>query len=381
MSKFRHLGVLALICVGWLAAGCSSEIKIGAIVSETGAVATYGVSVKNGLDLALEEINAAGGYRGSPITLLYRDDATMPEIGEQVVLELIDQEGVDMIIGALSSPVTLRIAPICERKGVVLLSPTSSAPAISDAGDFIFRNYPSDILEGTSMARFAKDEGFERVVVFTLDNAFGSGLADVFTKEYESKFRSVVKTFAIPETQDSGFEEMVAEAKELDPDGVYIITYDQGLYGLLRAIDAADWDVVIMGTSSVTRSVVDAVGGAAEKLIFPRAGFDLASNDPAVVQFVEAYRQKYGQDPDIYSAHGYDALKLMVEAISNAESTHPTNVKIGMTSVKGYQGAAGLTTFDKAGDVVRYPRLFVIDEGRPLPYDQFVEQGKTLVER
>ena len=91
-----------------------------------------------------------------------------------------------MVIGAISSPVTLEIAPICEKERVVLLSPTSSAPRISDAGGYIFRNYPSDILEGTAMADFARKMGVRRVAIFALDNEFGAGLTEVFTRGFES---------------------------------------------------------------------------------------------------------------------------------------------------------------------------------------------------
>ena len=139
-------------------------------------MAPYGHQVTRGLDLALEEINAEGGFKGGPIQLIYRDDATSPEKGREAVLDLINNEGVEIIIGAVSSPVTLEIAPICEKKEVVLLSPTSSAPRISEAGEYIFRNYPSDILEGTAMADFARKLGVRRVAIFVaLDNEFGAG--------------------------------------------------------------------------------------------------------------------------------------------------------------------------------------------------------------
>lgn len=369
-----------VLLVGGLLAGCSNDVRIGAVISESGSVATYGAQVKRGLNLALEEINAAGGYKGGTVELIYKDDATIPDVGERVVRELIEEDGVDMIIGAVSSPVTLRIAPICEEKEVVLLSPSSSAEAITRAGDWIFRNYPSDILEGTSIAKFAKDEGFERVAIFALDNEWGSGLTSVFTQEYESRFREVVKVFRIPENQFDGFSALIEETKALKPDGIYIVSYDQALGGLLKELTEAQVNTVVMGTSSVPQNIARTVGAAAEKLIFPRSGFDSKSREPAVANFVQAYRQKYGgEDPDIFAAHGYDALKLFLEAIRAADSLNPHNVKLGMTTIKGYEGAAGQTTFDKFGDVVRYPRLFVIHEGSPVPYDQFKDEGLSLV--
>lgn len=228
------------------------------------------------------------------------------------------------------------------------------------------------------MARFAKDQGFEKVAILAVDNAFGKGLTDVFTKEYESKFRQVVGVFKFPDTQSEGFGDMIEEVKALDPDGIYIVSYDRGLIGLLNEMHERDCNAVLMGTSSVPENLPKYVGEAADKLVFPKPGFDLESNDPAVVNFIAAYRQKYGEDPDSYAAHGYDALKLVLTAIETAESTHPMNVKVGLHAVKEYKGAAGVTAFDKNGDVVRYPRLFVIHNGRTIPYERFREEGLTL---
>ena len=123
------------------------------------------------------------------------DDQTRPEVGKTAVETLINENGVRLIIGAVSSSVALKIAPICEENEVVLLSPTASSPKITDAGEYIFRNYPSDILEGTSMADFARDLGLERLVVFAVNNEFGHGLKDVFVEKYPSKFRAILETF------------------------------------------------------------------------------------------------------------------------------------------------------------------------------------------
>ena len=114
------------------------------MISESGSVATYGMQVRRGLDLALEELNAAGAYKGGKVELIYKDDATIPDVGEKVVRELIEVDGVDLIIGAVSSPVTLRIAPICEESQVVLLSPSASAEEISRAGGGIVADSLAD---------------------------------------------------------------------------------------------------------------------------------------------------------------------------------------------------------------------------------------------
>jgi branched-chain amino acid transport system substrate-binding protein len=379
MSNFRRICVLSLILSAALAAGCSSEVKVGAIISESGSLSSYGEKVKNGLDLAAEELNATGGIKGGVVTLIYKDDATNEEKARQAAQELIEQENVRLIIGAISSPVTLAIAPMCEQKEVILFSPSSSAPEISEAGEYIYRNYPSDILEGTSMAKFARDLGLERLAIFSLDNEFGAGLKQVFTKQYESKFREVVMTCDFADGETERFKGELPKIRKLDPDGIYIISYVNDLAELLKVFDDSGVHAVLMGSGSVTEDLIRLAGPAAENLVYPQPSFDVESRNPAVASFVEAYRSKYGEDPDIYAAHGYDALKLLAKAIENGGSAHPDNVRIGFSSIKNYEGAAGRTAFDENGDVVRYPRMFIIRNGKSVPYETFVEEGGSLL--
>ena len=379
MSIFRRICVLSIIPLIVAGAGCSSEVKIGAVISESGSISSYGEKVKNGLDLAVEELNANGGIRGGTVTLVYKDDSTNEDKGRQATQELIEQEDIRVIIGAVSSPVTLAIAPLCEDKEVILFSPSSSAPDISQAGDYIYRNYPSDILEGTSMAKFARDLGLERLVIFALDNEFGLGLKEVFTDQYQSKYREVVMACDFKDGQTERFAEEVDKIKELDPDGIYIISYVNDLAALLQLLEAEGIKAVLMGTASVTDDLVRLAGPAAENLVYPQPSFDVDSRNPAVSTFVDSYRAKYGEDPDIYAAHGYDALKLLAVAIESGGSSHPDDIRIGFSSIKNYEGAAGRTAFDENGDVVRYPRMFIIRNGKSVPYETFVEEGGSLL--
>lgn len=378
MTTFRRVAVITILATAWLAAGCSSEVKIGAVISETGAVAPYGNQVTRGLDLALEEINAEGGFKGGPIQLIYRDDGTNPEKGVEAVRDLINNEGVNIIIGAVSSPVTLEIAPICEKKEVLLLSPTASAPRISEAGEFIFRNYPSDILEGTAMADFARRLGVRRVAIFALDNEFGSGLAEVFTRRFESKSRRVVETFRITEEDTASFPDMIQQIKEQEPQGVYLVAYEEIMTELLEQLQAAGCKGLKMGSGAVTEDLIERAGEAAEHLVYPQPVFEPDSDDPAVKAFVEAFRAKYSREPDIYAAHGYDALKLVVQAMRNTGFALTDEVRRGLHGLKDFSGAAGRTEFDERGDVVRYPKIFVISEGNSVPYETFEEAGGEL---
>jgi branched-chain amino acid transport system substrate-binding protein len=376
----RLFRFLTLLMLGLFVVGCSSEVKIGAIISESGAVKTYGARVKRGLDLALEEINAAGGFKGGQIQLIYKDDATNDQKGIKVIKELIEVEGVDLIIGAVSSNVTLAIAPVAIENKVVLLSPSASTPKLTGIGSYFYRLYPSDILEGTSMAEFAKELGLERVVIFALENTWSAGLMEVFTNKYESKYRKVVGTFLFKEEDGTDFSQMVADAQALNPDGIYIMSYDPQLPALFSQIAANDMECIMLGTSSITPSILREIGDAADMLVYPQPSFDLGSTDRAVVDFIQAYEAKYHTKPDTYAAHGYDSLYLMLAAMDNYQSKHPDNVRKGLGGIKNFEGAAGRTTFDDNGDVVRYPRLFIFYDGTAIPYKKFIEDGRSLFE-
>jgi len=380
MSNLRRFALLlSFAAAAFFPLGCSKDVVIGAVISESGSVETYGKYVKKGMDLALEEINASGGINGGSVTLLYKDDATNANVGTQLTTELIEEEGINAIIGAVSSTVTLAIAPICEKAGVVLLSPTSSANSISDAGDWIWRNYPADQIEGTAMAKFAKEEvGAEKVVIFALKSEWGRGLSDVFTQQYEGRFRKVEKRFEFDESTMDQLAGWVEEAKGMEPDAVYVVAYDQELIQLLQLFDTAGLDAVRMSTAAVTADIGRRAGATAENMVYPQIVFDLESREPAVEGFITAYRKKYDEDPDIYAAHGYDAVKLMAEAIRTAGSMHPRSIRQGLSGIENFDGAAGRTSFDSNGDVVRYPRIFIIRDGTPIPYDKLKDQGGSL---
>ena len=122
---------------------------------------------------------------------------------------------------------------------------------------------------------------------------------------------------------------------------------------------------MLLGSASVTDDLVRMAGAAAENLVYPQPNFDLESDRAGGARrSSRPTARKYGEDPDIYAAHGYDALKLLAQAIENGGGTHPDDVRIGFASIKAYEGAAGRTAFDENGDVVRYPRMFIIREGQ-----------------
>ncbi len=368
--------LLAAICLA--AAGCARPVTVGAVVSETGAAAFYGAKVRKGLALALDEVNASRRLGQPKIRLVVEDDATNPDVGQQATRDLIERQGARIVIGAVSSAVTLKIAPLCEKSHTILLSPTGSAPGITTAGDYIFRNYPSDVLEGTSMADFARDLGLASVAILAVDDEFGTGLARVFAERFRGGGREVTRTLPFKEGEVAALGPTIADLASHPPDGIYAVGYVSDVAALLRAIRGAKIGSVVLSASSVTEQVVGMAGTAAENLVYPEASFDPDSAEPASRAFVEAYRARYHEAPDTFAAHAYDALELIVLAMDRAGSSDPDAVRKALLGIDDYVGASGPTAFDENGDVVQYPRLLIVRRGRPEPYDRFVEEGGSL---
>lgn len=368
----RVVVVLAIL------AGCREPARVGAIVSRTGAAAAYGEQVSRGFDLAVADINAEGGVHGRPLELLYRDDSTSPEVGLAALRDLVDREHVQLVLGAVSSSVTLQLAPYCERRRVLLLSPSASAPQLTTAGEYVFRTYPSDVFEGASMADFARDLGLDRVAILAVDSDYGASLAAVFAERFRSAGGSVVALLTFPEGDTAAIGDAVTALAGLSPRGVYVPAYAGDLATVLNLLRPAKSHPIVLGTSSVTADLVRLAGPAADNLVFPLPSFDADADDPGVRAFAAAYKARFSEPPDVYAAYAYDAVRVLAAAMERAGSFEVDDVRDALLGIDHYEGVTGHMAFDRNGDVVQYPRLYVARGGRFVAYDRFIEGGGVL---
>jgi branched-chain amino acid transport system substrate-binding protein len=361
-----------------LLAGCGKPALIGAIVSRSGAASPYGEQIVRGFDLAVEQINAAGGVSGRKLRLVYRDDSTNPEIGLAALRELVEHEGLSIVLGAVSSRVTLRLAPYCERHHVVLISPSASAPQLTEAGEYIFRTYPSDVLDGASMADFARDLGLDRVAVLAVDNEFGTSLARAFADRLGASGGSIVASLTFPEGDQAAIADAVAALPALAPRGVYIPAYVPDLATALRLLRETRLRPIVLGASVAAPELIRAAGAAAENLVFPMSDFDATADAAGVRSFAAAFAARYAAEPDVYAAHAYDTVRVLAAAAAQAGSWDADDLRDALLHIDNFEGATGRLAFDRNGDVVQYPRLYVVRGGQPVAYDRFVESGGAL---
>ncbi len=337
-------------------------IKIGAILPLSGDAAQYGEWGKSGIDLAVEEINSKGGINNKKIEVIYEDDAADPKKGVSAANKLITIDGVKVIIGPIPSTVTLAVAPICEKNKVIIMS-SSSSPAITSAGDYIFRNWPSDDFEGTAMADYAIKKGYKRVAVFNINNEYGLGVVKVFKKKFSELGGKVV----ISETFAQGSSDMkpqLLKIKDRNPDAIYLVGHAKENGHVVKQARDLKIKAKILGTVGIEGpDFINIAGEAAEGLVYTAPAFDPDSAVPLIKKYQVAYAKKYGKKSEIFAATMYDATKIVALMIEKY-GYDPDKIKEGLYSLKNYSGVTGNTTFDSNGDVIKAVMFKTVKNGK-----------------
>ena len=368
----KKLGIiLGIIIVVALAIGLIAthtkkepeEIKIGAILPLTGDAALYGESIKKGIDLAIEEINMAGGIKGKKVRIIYEDSKASPGEGVSALNKLISTDKVLAIIGDAVSSVTLAIAPIAEKNKIVILSPLSSAPAITNAGDFIFRNVPSDLFGGKVAAYFAvKQQGWQKLAILFINNDFGVGLQQVFSKEVMNLGGKIVASEAY-EQGSTDFRTQLIKIKNANPDAIFLVGYREVPQILIQAKELK-LRGRFLGTGLLEDpNVIKVAKDAAEGLFFTQLQYTPDSPDPIVKRFVDSFEKKYNSKPDIIAAYGYDSMAVLAFAMEKSNLTS-ISIKKELYKVKNFKGVTGEISFDENGDVIQPMGVKVIKNGK-----------------
>jgi branched-chain amino acid transport system substrate-binding protein len=339
------------------------EIKIGAILPLTGPAAKYGESIKRGIDLAAEEVKSAGGINNRRIAIIYEDSQADPKIGASVAQKLITMDKVPAILGAVASSVTLSISPIAEKNKVVVLTPLSSAPTITDAGDYIFRNVPSDFYGGKVAAQFAVlDRGWKTLAILYQNNDFGVGLKKVFENEVK-KFGGEIIDAESFEQGGTDFRTQLIKIHKSKPQAIFIVAGKEAIQILIQAKELSLNSQFLATGMIEDPEVIKIAGNAANGVYFTQLQYDSHSKNTVVQDFVKYFKKEYGSEPDIISAYGYDAMKILAYAMGNSNFTS-MSIKNALYKIKNFKGVTGDISFDTNGDVIQSMGIKVIEGGK-----------------
>lgn len=351
----KILGVLSAVILALTLASCSkaesNSVKIGGIFPLSGQVAVYGVECKNGVDLAIEEINAAGGINGKPIVLVSEDDEGNPDKTVNAFKKLSTKDGVKVVIGSLTSGCTQAITTLSQASKVVQIAPAATAPAITDAGDFIFRACFIDPFQGTVGGKFAAETlGKKRAaILYDIGNDYSVGLADNFKIAFTKAGGSIVSEESYA-TNDKDFNAQLTKIKNANPDVVYLPDYYGTVALIAKQLRAQGINVPMVGADGwdgLTSNAGDEVLGG-----YYSNHYAVDSTEPAVKKFVESFRAKYNKDPNSFAALGYDCVYLIRDAIVAAGAEDSIAVRDALAKTNG-DYVTGHLTFDEKHNPIK----------------------------
>ena len=331
--------------------GGDCVVKLGHILPTSGPLAAYAGGFQAGVEAAVIEANDQGGIDGCTVQLIEEDSATDAAASAAAARKLIEVDQVHAIVGVYASSSTLAAAPIVEDGKTIMISPASTSPDVTNAGDFIFRTAPSDALQGVAMADLAWSQGHKTAAVIFVNNQYGQGLADVFQESFIANGGTI--TIAIPyELEMATYRTELSQIQATNPDIILDVSYaDDGQIIFREAAElgiTAQW----MGGDGIgDPAIFDAPGiaDATEGMIGTKPS---APDSPNAAAF-EGLLVQYGLEAGIYSAEAYDAAKLALMAIDEAGAdASKESIRDALINVaKGYIGASGDKTFDSNGDV------------------------------
>lgn len=377
MRKKLVAAAMSTLLMAGVLAGCgggakeeANVIKLGGNFELTGSVANYGNQAVNGIKLAIKQANAAGGIMGKQITLVLADNKSEAAEATNAATKLITQDKVVAIFGPATSSNTLATVQVSQDNKVPVLTPTGTNEKITvDNGKtrpYAFRSCFIDPLQGTIMANFASNTLKAKTAVIYIDNSsdYSKGLAQSFETLFTQNGGQVLGKEAFLQ-KDQDFKSTLTKIKALNPDVVFLPAYYEEVGKILKQAREMGMNMPFLGTDGWDDAkVVEIAGAAPLNNSFFSSHFSSQDTDPHVVKFIADYKQEYGQDPSVFSALGYDAGLLMIDAIKRANSTDPVKIREALEQTKNLQLSTGLVTIDANHNPIKSAVVIEMKDGK-----------------
>ncbi|RKH83404.1 ABC transporter substrate-binding protein [Corallococcus sp. AB045] len=343
----------------------AGSILIGEVGSLTGSEATFGISARNGIDLALQEANAAGGVRGQKLVVRVYDSQGRPEEGAQAATRLIAQDKVVALLGEAASSVSMAMADKAQTGKVPMITPTSTSPEVTKKGDYIFRVCFIDPFQGLVMAKFARENlRLNKVAVLT-DNksAFSVGLAEVFNQKFKEFGGTIVGNESYSKG-DTDFRAQLTSIKNLKPEAVFVPGYYTDVGIIARQAREVGLRVPLLGGDGWDSDKLYELGGSALEGSYFSNHYSPDNPDPVVQNFLTKYKAAYGAVPDSVAVLAYDAARLLVDAMKRAPDTSGPALRDAIAATKDFPGVAGTINLDANRDAVKQAVVMKVEGGK-----------------
>jgi branched-chain amino acid transport system substrate-binding protein len=323
--------------------GMAADLVIGAVLPLSGSSATQGEDQRRGMELAVAEINAAGGVFGNPVKLIIEDSGGRAPSGLDAAKKLVSVDKVPVIVGEYSSGITIPVGQYLVQEGKIHINIGSSSNKIRALGGAAFSVIGLEAVSSKSAAADIIAQNWKKVVIVGPNNAYGQGMAQGVKEELEKLGGAVISTLLYSEGQTS-YRRELQQAAQLQPDAFIYSAYGKDA----AVINREAFELGVNKTPWYGIYLSMCIGDTKPEYVIGQYGLDLNYVGPNGKGYEEAYKKKYGMSfKTSFSGYGYDAVKMLAAAAAKAESADPAALKTALIDIgKNYDGATGMITFD-----------------------------------
>ncbi len=345
-------------------APAQDTIKVGEFGSLTGDNASFGISQNNGVQLAVAEINDAGGVLGKKLEVIVEDNQTKQGETTTITRKLISQDHAVALIGEVASSKTLEAAPIAQQSKIPLIATAATNPRVTQTGDYVFRVCFTDDFQAVVIARFVLEKLQKTKVAFLTDvkQDYSVGLTQI-AKAYLQKNGAQVVREQSYSSGDKDFRAQLTDLKSANPDAIIITGYYPEASLIAKQARQFGIKATFVGGDGWDGSSLIPVGGKAIEGAFFSNHYSNEDKSPAVKAFVDKYKAKYNAAPDAFAALGYDAVGLLADAIKRAGGTDPEKLRDAIAGTKEFPGVSGKITINPERNATKSAVILTVKDG------------------
>lgn len=349
-----------------------NEILIGEYGSLTGGQATFGISTRNGIDIAVDEINKSGGLLGKQVRVIVEDDQGLPAEAQTVVTKLITKDRVVAVLGEVASSNSIAAAPVAQQNGIPMISPSSTNPEVTRKGDYIFRVCFLDPFQGYVMAKFASATlKLNRVAVLRdIKNDYSIGLADAFIENF-TKMGGMIVGDESYSAGDTDFNAQLTSIKSSSPQAIFVPGYYTEVGLIARQARKQGITAPLLGGDGWDSPSLIGIGGKDLEGSFFSNHYSVEDPSPEAQKFLAAYKERYNAVPDALAGLGYDSAMVLFDAIKRAGTTEGKQLRDAIAQTKDFPGVTGKITLDADRNATK-PAVVLEIKGGKLVYRETV---------
>ena len=338
--------------------------KVGEVGSLTGDKATFGISTHQGIELAINEANEAGGVKGKKLEIVQYDNQGKPEEAATAMNRLITQDKVIAVLGEVASSISLAMAPVSQSNKIPMVTPSSTNPRVTQVGDYIFRVCFIDPFQGSVMATFAADNLKAKKVAILQDikSDYSTGLAEFFAKKFKEKGGEIVSTESYAE-KDIDFKAQLTSIRSKNPDAIFVPGYYTEVALIARQAKELGIKAPLMGGDGWDSPKLFEIGGKAVEGSYMSNHYSVEDTAEHVQGFIKKFKAKYGVVPDGLAAMGYDAALVLIDAMKRTTEVTPATIRDALAATKEFKGVTGVITINENRDAVKSAVVMKVDSG------------------